>query len=405
MSARRALIALGVLWAAVFSAAPLAAATDEAERVLVLLRLPPPHFQGAVSYAGAYGGDAARAARRRTALAVARPHGLRIVDEWPMPLAGVDCFVMVVPAEKTGAEISALLSRDRRVEWVQPVGLYEASAANSRAGDPLSPAQPAVTEWQLPRLHVRADGRGVKLAIIDSQIDLAHPDLSGQIALTANFVDELPAASETHGTAVAGIIAARPHNGVGIAGIAPAARVMGLRACWAKGARTLCDSFSLAKAIYYALEKRARIINLSLAGPPDRLLEQLLDLALSRGTTVVAAYNARLPRGGFPARHAGVVAVDDRPPASTPPGVYSAPGRGVPTTRSGGKWSVVDGSSYSAAHVSGLFALLLDERFGKRAIPELVSSEMNGGTIDACATVLRPLGGTCRTVTSAKLAR
>jgi subtilisin family serine protease len=64
------------------------------------------------------------------------------------------------------------------------------------------------------------------VAVVDSGVDAEHPDLAGQLALRRNFVDAVPDAAEAHGTAVAGIIAARADNGIGIAGVAPGAR------CW-----------------------------------------------------------------------------------------------------------------------------------------------------------------------------
>ena len=65
---------------------------------------------------------------------------------------------------------------------------------------------------------------------------------------------------------------------------------MALRACWqeASGARSTCESLSIAKAVHYAMEHGAQI-NLSFGGPPDRLIARLLDLAAARGAVVVAA--------------------------------------------------------------------------------------------------------------------
>ena len=84
-----------------------------------------------------------------------------------------------------------------------------------------------------------------------------------------------------------------------------------------------------------------------------------------------------------------MIAVGDESLQSLPALVYGAPGRDIPTTQPGGKWYLVNGSSYSAAHVSGLVALLR-ERHRAAAPQSLAASRPHGGTIDACASLLGP---------------
>ncbi|MBT2186739.1 S8 family serine peptidase [Sphingobium sp. H33] len=371
--------------------APLAAARAQApaaveRQIMVMLRLAPPHLRAGADYGGGYGDDAARGARARIAARLARAHGLALVTNWAMPILGVDCFIMTVPGGRSVDAAAAEIARDPQVSWSEPVGLYSAQAQAGKAGaghdDALFAAQPAAAIWHLAALHAWRTGKGVSVAVIDSGVDARHPDLAGQIALSRNFVDGA-AVPENHGTAIAGIIAARADNKVGIAGIAPGARILALRACWQRAAQTLCDSLSLAKAIQFAIEQRVPILNLSLAGPPGRLLTSLLRIGLDRGLTVVAAYDPALADGGFPASMPGVVAVSDNADRLANRSVYSAPGRDVPAPAPGGRWSLVDGSSFSAAHVSGLFALLRE----KPGMPlRLAASRSAGGDIDICAT-------------------
>src|SRR4029079_15204987 len=172
-----------------------------------------------------------------------------------------------------------------------------------------------------------------------------------------NFFIGQPFVPEQHGTAVAGIIAAKADNRVGIAGVAPGARLLGLRACWQHGPSATCDTLSLAKALYFAVENHPDVINLSLSGPDARLLHEILNIAYARGIAVVAAFDPKLPGGGFPASLPGVIGVSDTPVAGTRNDVYAAPGRDIPTTQPGGRWFLVNGSSFAAAHVSGLLAL------------------------------------------------
>ena len=374
----RALLAGLWLTLALAFAAPAAAAPKE--QVLILLRLPAAHFQPNASYGGGYGDGASQAARRRVAARLARTYGLTLATGWPMPVLGVDCYVLDVPANRSPDEMVALLSRDPDVAWSQPMHTVRAQGAPN---DPLFRLQPAAKAWRLADLRQMATGRNVRVAVVDSRVDLAHPDLAGQVQVARDFLPGHPGPAERHGTGVAGVIAARADNREGIAGVAPGARLMALRACWQEAASdTLCDTLSLAMAISFAIDHGAQVINLSLAGPPDLLLGKLIDAAIVHGAVVVGAADPKLAQGGFPASHPGVVAVADNGPA--PPGGFIAPGRDVPTTQPGGQWSLVNGSSYAAAHVSGLFALVR-ERSPRPA--RLVT--FGGGVIDACATLLK----------------
>ena len=348
-------------------------------QLLLMLRVPPPHFRPEASYGGGYRDAPGRDARRRVARSIASAHGLRLLDDWPMPALGLDCFVMETPGADVRVQLLARLAADPRVESVEPMQTFHVlSDGMTAGGDPLAATQPAMADWHLRELHRLATGRHITIAALDTGVDATHPDLRGQRLQTRNFIDGNAYAAETHGTAVAGIIAARAGDGVGIAGIAPGVRLLGLRACsqLARGGAA-CSSFSLAKALQFALEAKAQVFNLSLTGPPDRLLGRLLDVAMARGTSVVGAVDIDAPDGGFPASHPGVLAVaglqSSRPlPAGAvpsgalPPGVLRAPDRGIPAPRPGGGWDLVSGTSFAAAQVSGLVALLreLSPRLG-----------------------------------------
>lgn len=363
-------------------------------QLLVMLRLPPQHFRPDSAYGGGYLKDGGSAARRRVASAIAAAHGLQVRDNWPMPAIGVDCFVMEEEGDAPLERVLDELAHDARVAWAQPLGDYHALDA----GDPLAPLQPAVRDWHLAELHRASTGRGVTVAVVDSGVDAGHPDLAGRLALRRNFVDDGPDVAEAHGTAVAGIIGARTGNGVGIAGIAPGARIMALRACWETEARPArCNSLTLGKAINYALENNAQVINLSLGGPPDRLLQTLLQAALARGVVVVGAADPQRADGGFPASLPGVIGVarsgDRHPPSS----LLYAPGTDIPTCAPGAGWGLVSGSSYAAAHVTGLAALLaeLKPRTVAQALRPRIEDAAAGppaGKMDACAVLSRAAG-------------
>ena len=440
---------------------PMGAIHDPGEhQILVMMRLPAPHYRPDASYGGRYIDDSGKGARRRRAEELARQYGLAMVDDWPMPLLGLDCYVMRYKDTDNAERLVALLDKDPVVEWAQPVARFDgmaqqpartagtastagitritgmtgtaggtaassAAAPASSPGDALYPVQPAARYWHIGDLHRYTTGREVKVAVVDSGIDGSHPDLAGQLAVNANFVDAAATPPENHGTAVAGIIAARAGNG-GIVGVAPQARLMGLRACWQLPDQTTrCNSFTLGKAINYAILNGAKVINLSLSGPQDKLLDRLLDVALARGIGVVGAIDAQATGPVFPSSHRGVLAVASQPlvaavsapsPATLKPVSASAaanmaampehplfaPGNDIPTSAPGGHWSFVSGSSYAAAHVSGMLALLDELEPG--ATPAQLRGMLqpgpmpNAGNIDACATIsrlLRNCGCTC----------
>ena len=379
------------------SFAPAAAAdTPSAQvdrQILVMLRLPPDHFRPNGSYSGGYGDATAQSGRERIAKAIARKYGLTVINNWPMPMIGVDCFVMAVPEGRSTSWAAEQVSHDSNVSWAEPVSLYSSrGAAGSGDNDALFAAQPAAAEWHLADLHHLSSGRGARVAVIDSGIDASHPDLSGQVTVNRNFVSGQQLVAEQHGTAVAGIIAAKADNRIGIAGIAPGARLLGLRACWqvSGSSSTICDTLSLAKALYFAVQSDADILNMSLSGPDDRLLRSLVDIALKKNRTVVAAFDPTRPDGGFPASVPGVIRVSDSIVTAARANVYFAPGRDVPTTEPGGRWFIVNGSSFSAAHVSGLVALLREK--SRTSQLALVADRRSGGPINACASLLKVVG-------------
>ena len=151
--------------------------------------------------------------------------------------------------------------------------------------DPLSPCQWDMDDIQSTAAHAYATGRGVRVGVIDSGVDLLHPDLAGQIDLDAScsFIDDdTPTAHpldiangdcsnkvavqdyQGHGTHVATTIAA-PVNGIGIVGVAPDATIVALKACTWVG---YCFADSVAAALRYAGDQRLDVVNLSLFADP-----------------------------------------------------------------------------------------------------------------------------------------
>jgi subtilisin family serine protease len=234
------------------------------------------------------------------------------------------------------------------------------------------------------------------------------------VAARANFAGGADAA-EIHGTAVAGIIAATADNGIGIYGVAPEAAVLAARACRprvAGRAEGVCTSWSLARALDWALARQARVVNLSVAGPRDPLLADLVARAHERGVVVVAAVGNLGPASEptYPAALptvVGVTAVDARAAlyAAAVQGPFvsvAAPGVEVLSAQPGAGFAVLTGTSMAAAHVSGVAALLLQARAdlgpaGVRRALEGHAQALGPGTghglVDGCRAVSDALGG------------
>jgi subtilisin family serine protease len=217
-------------------------------------------------------------------------------------------------------------------------------------------------------------GAGVHIALIDTGVDLAHPDLQGGSLGSQSFLDHrAPAASLRHGTAMAGVMAAVANNHIGIVGIAPRAHVEVLEACWQLASgndAAACNTFTLARALAAALASRAQLVNLSIAGPADPLLTALVQAGLKQGVTFVGA--AAGPDAPFPTAIPGVItaAGTEQPP---PAGALAAPSQHVMTLRPLGEYDFESGSSVAAAEITGVLALLLSASPTRLSTPTLLS--------------------------------
>jgi hypothetical protein len=135
---RRAVVALSVALALLIPIVPIQAqvrASDpNADReILVMLRLAPPHYRPNAGYGGDYGDAVSSTARRRIARRIAQQNRLELVDGWPMPLVGVDCYVMRVPADVTIQTMVAQVSKDPSVVWSEQMGAFQAEGRHSVA--------------------------------------------------------------------------------------------------------------------------------------------------------------------------------------------------------------------------------------------------------------------------------
>lgn len=244
--------------------------------VCVSLALPAPSLAGRLTV-----GLAPDANAGDVAAAIGRATGNRPTSLAPLRALSVDA-----PA--------ALVRGIEGVAWLEPDRIRQVSFVPT---DPLAAKQwyavanRAYDAWPTPPPLAP-----VRVAVIDSGIDLTHPDLSRQVAVAKSFVGGSAQDTRGHGTVVAGIIAAQLDNDVGIAGLAPAAELVIAKVVSPRGTISVQAE---ARAIRWAVDQGARVVNVSLGGLRDprnpdrdtysRLEQEAIAYAVKRGAVVVAA--------------------------------------------------------------------------------------------------------------------
>lgn len=303
---------------------------------------------------------------------IATSYNLQVVREITLDTTG-ETLAVFATADNIG-QVIGLLGLDSRVTGAQPEYVYGTSAVAVGHSDPFAFFTYGPEKTGAIGLHGDAKGAGQLIAVIDTGVDAEHPELKDRIREHIDVSDRGWSA-DAHGTAVAGIIAANADNGLGSYGVAPEAEILALKACQPKeegGLEARCWTSTLVKALDVAMVKDAGVINMSLAGPPDELLERYVGLATSQNRLVVAAAGNGGPNAkpGFPAALSevlsGVVAVtavdaNDGLYADANLGDYidvSAPGVEIIAPAPDGAYPPLSGTSMAAAHLSGIAALM-----------------------------------------------
>jgi subtilisin family serine protease len=254
-------------------------------------------------------------------------------------------------------------------------GSAPASSAATQSLPVGDPTQYVIQKLQLAAVHRQTLGRNVSIAVIDSEIDLRHPDI--QAAIKEHFDPTgVGGPPDLHGTGMAGAIAAKYR----LLGIAPEASILAIKAFDLKNASAEATSFQILKGLDYAIQRGVRIINMSFAGPYDLMLERKLQEAYDKGIVLVAAAGNAGPKSPplYPAADPNVIAVTatdlaDKPFAMANRGNYiaiAAPGVDILAPAPAAKYQLTTGTSVAAAHVSGVIALLLEKR------PELTPDDV-----------------------------
>ncbi len=292
--------------------------------------------------------------------------GVRVVRSFFSPVLCATVAAVSGPGERTPDEMVAVLPGSA---VVVPHHVYLPAADEVRPlggnVDPYRGLQYALDRIEVERMWSVGDGAGVTVALLDSRPDAGHRDLSDLRTLPIEPGRDTPA---THGTLMAGVIGADRGNGFGIAGVAPGADLAAVPVCGSGPADggEVCPLYDVLRGIDVAWGAQARVVNLSIVGPSNPLLERAVSRLERLGVMVVAAAgNETTAQPRYPAAYpsvigVGAVDVDGELYARSNRGLsvqLLAPGVDVVSTVPGG-FAFGNGTSLAAAHVSGLLALL-----------------------------------------------
>lgn len=296
--------------------------------------------------------------------ALARSHGLERISSQNFPLVGGTVGLFRIIDRRPPDTVRREFAADTRVKSVQPNFRYvlQDQKKTLTEGDP---AQYAVAQLRLPQAHTLARGMNVTIAVIDSGIDIKHPELANSVADSFDALGSKEG-PHVHGTGIAGAIVAHAK----LMGSAPEARLLAIRAFAGASGSAESTSYVILKGLDYAVEHGAQIVNMSFAGPKDPMIERGIAATASRGIVLVAAAGnagAKSPPL-YPAANPNVIAVSgtdaqDKLFAASNRGNYiaiAAPGADIFLPAPDEKYQITSGTSFSAAYVSGIAALIME---------------------------------------------
>ncbi|WP_281888181.1 S8 family peptidase [Paenibacillus sp. YYML68] len=228
-------------------------------------------------------------------------------------------------------------------------------------------------QWNLPKVdiesgwHISKGSDQVTVAVIDTGVDLNHPDLQNQLVSGLNVVNQrqTPQDDVGHGTHVAGVIGALVNNNLGVAGMSWYNHIMPIKALDATGAGS---TYAVAQGIIWAVDHGAKVINMSLGNYADaEFLHDAIRYAYDRDVVLIAASgNDNTERPGFPAAYPEVFAVAATDPNNSRAtfsnyGTYidvAAPGVSIASTYPHSQYAALSGTSMATPHVAALAALI-----------------------------------------------
>ncbi|MDN4983273.1 S8 family serine peptidase [Bradyrhizobium arachidis] len=299
---------------------------------------------------------------------LARRHGLARIASENFPLIGATVGLFRITDGRPYETVRREFAADGSVRSLQPNFRYVLQDQKPSVPTEGDPAQYALSKLRLPQAHTLAHGANVTVAVIDSGIDAKHPELANSIADNFDALGSSEGA-HVHGTGIAGAIVAHAR----LMGSAPEARIIAIRAFGGTGGSAESSSYIILRSLNYAAEHGAQIVNMSFAGPKDAVIERAIAASAERGLVLIAAAGnagAKSPPL-YPAANPNVIAVSatdqqDKLFTASNRGNYialAAPGVDIFLPAPDGKYQMTSGTSFSAAYVSGVAALLLERNY------------------------------------------
>lgn len=302
-------------------------------------------------------------------------------------------------------ETIARMLESGRVAFAEPNYVYslQFNPGYVDSNDPRFGEQWGYGKVNAPLAWAHGALKPVAVAVVDTGVDLDHPDLKARLLPGYNAIErgQPPKDDNGHGTHVAGTIGAINDNGLGVAGMAPNARILPVRVLGGAGSGSL---FGIADGIRWATDHGANVINLSLGGPSDsQILASAIQDSIRQGVTVVAAMgNSGKNEKLYPAAYAGVIAVGatdaaDQKAAFSTSGSHiavGAPGVRILSTlptydcwltknhpdKFQKEYSFLNGTSMATPHVAGLAALVIGAN--RANAPDQVRKVIQSATVD-----------------------
>lgn len=336
-------------------------------------------------------------------------------------------------ADKAAGSSIVSVEKDRRVKWIEQAAVsFQATPfggaafeglkfpkASDFVQNPLKAAQLGIRPtipWGINRVHAPAawdatQGAGIKVAVIDTGIDLNHPDLAGRVdggysAITKTERPEDYQDDNGHGTHVSGTIAGyhAAADGKGVTGVAPKARLYAVKVLDADGSGNLSDVID---GIVWAAKNGMQVANMSLGAPTDSdAMHRAVKFAKGSGLIICAAAGNSGGSVGFPGAYPEVITVSASDSSDKiasfsshgPQVKFIAPGVDVVSDKLGGGIISYNGTSMATPHVTGLAALAVSQGWtgltgpdgvlnqltkAAKPLPGLTAEQQGAGMIDA----------------------
>ncbi len=301
-------------------------------------------------------------------------HGARRIDA----IERLNVHIVELPAQASSVAAQAVAQALRRHPRIR------AAEIDRRLPPALTPNDPGYGKaWHLPKIGSPgawdySSGNGVVVAVLDTGVDPAHPDLAANLVAGYNTYDGNTDTSDVHGhgTHVAGTVSMVAHNSVGGVGVAYGSRIMPIRVADAQG---YAYYSTLAKGITWAADHGAKVASMSFSGVcgSSTLMNAAQYMRSKGGVVVGSAGNAGVEEAQTPSDAITCVSATDSSDLKASWSSYgayvdvAAPGVSIYTSSMGGGYSYVSGTSFSAPITAAVYALMM------AANPELTPSELD----------------------------